>query len=147
MNSQISKMTTNELILSIELDIKTVSEANKTGEHWTKKHKRHNEQQWQIKIAFLKLKEEITIPCKIVLSRLSPRLLDDDNLTSAFKHIRDQIADCIFDSQTDGEIVTKRRGQNDGDKRLSWEYAQHKRKKQGIRIEIYKSDKPKMLFL
>lgn len=31
-------------------------------------------------------------PCKVVMTRLAPRELDDDNNVHAFKHVRDEIA-------------------------------------------------------
>lgn len=52
------------------------------------------------------------------------RVLDDDNLASGFKATRDGVADWL--------------GVDDGDKRLTWRYAQEKGapKFYGVRIEV-----------
>jgi hypothetical protein len=52
-------------------------------------------------------------PITITLTRIAPRTLDDDNLASGFKACRDGVADWL--------------GIDDGDKRLTWRYAQSKR--------------------
>jgi len=106
-----------------------VSEANRTGEHWTSKRKRHKIQQWQIKALFQEFDHPIPLPCKIVMTRLYPRLLDYVNLTSSFKWIQDQIADCILPGLA--------KGRADGDLRLSWEFMQEKSSVKGMRLEIY----------
>lgn len=57
----------------------------------------------------------------VALVRVSPRLLDDDNLAGAFKAIRDEIA--------------KYFGVNDGDRsRIRFEYAQVKGKPSAVQI-------------
>jgi hypothetical protein len=110
------------------LPIKTISEAN-SSEHWTKKKKRHDIQKVHIRLWWLNEKPEIQLPCKIKLTRLSSRLLDDDNLVMAFKWIRDTIAGEIFPSKAPGHA--------DNDARLTWEYGQQKGKEKAIKIEIF----------
>ena len=58
----------------------------------------------------------------ITLTRLAPRKLDSDNLAGACKSIRDGIADAL--------------GMDDGDERLTWEYAQEKAKENGVRVRM-----------
>lgn len=118
-----------EKIIDWEIPMTIVSEANKTGEHWTSKRKRHQIQQWQIKALFRAYDRPIDLPCKIVMTRLYARLLDDDNLVSAFKWIKDQVADCIIPGQA--------KGRADGDPRIKWEYDQQKSPLKGMRLEIY----------
>ena len=118
------------LKVDVAFDLKTVSEANATGEHWTAKSKRHKAQKLRVLIELMNNRVKVQLPCIIKLSRLSPRLLDSDNLQSAFKHIRDQIAEYIFP-----EI--KGIGRADDDKRLTWVYDQEKSKIQKVRIQIY----------
>ena len=70
-------------------------------------------------------------PCTVKLVRVSPKKLDTDNLVTAFKHIRDTIADNIRPGLA--------RGQADADEKIVWMYDQ---KKGGIReyaieIDIY----------
>ena len=80
-------------------------------------------------LAFNANTESIPLPCHIKLTRLSSRSLDDDNLLFAFKSIRDYIADKL--------IPGLQIGRADGDKRITWEYAQETEKKQAVKIEIY----------
>lgn len=83
-----------------------------------------------VRLAFNELEEKIPLPCRVVLTRLSKRFLDQgDNLPMAFKYIRDQVADCLLP----GLAI----GQADASPLITWEYAQEKRALQGIRIEIY----------
>ncbi len=51
-------------------------------------------------------------PCIVTLTRLAPRRLDDDNLASALKGVRDGIADALR--------------VDDGDPRVVWRYAQRR---------------------
>ena len=64
-------------------------------------------------------------PFTVVLTRYGKRELDDDNLASAFKYVRDGVAKAL--------------GVDDGDKsRVLWEYAQVAGSKDySVRIEIY----------
>ncbi len=119
-----------------ELDIKTVSEANK-HEHWTKSNQRHASQKLAI---WLEFKDKaVELPCMVKFSRISPRLLDkDENLPMAFKWIKDQIAECIIRSH-DPLAPKKPAGRYDDDFRLTWQYAQEKGKPQRIKIEIFSS--------
>jgi len=115
-------------IISWELPLKTVSEAN-SSEHWSKKAKRHRVQAFFVRMAFHTLKSPISLPCCVKMTRLGGRGLDaKDNLPMAFKYVADAIADQL--------IPGLRPGMADDDPRITWEYAQEKAKKQGIRIEI-----------
>lgn len=123
-----------------ELPIKTVSESN-SSEHWTKKAKRHKQQQFFVRLSFSKVVKEVKFPCIVKLTRLSSRILDDDNLRGCFKWIRDEISECIFPEKR-GNFVKKNgkivqiKGRADSDPRINWEYAQEKAKKQAVRIEL-----------
>lgn len=61
-------------------------------------------------------------PLTITLTRIGPRTLDDDNLASGFKAFRDGVADWL--------------GIDDGDKRLTWRYAQRKGKPKEYAAEV-----------
>ncbi len=124
-----------------EIPLKTVSEAN-SSEHWSVSSKRHRQQQFFVRALFHGLKKEIPIPCKITLTRLNSRGLDNfENLPMAFKYIKDEIALCIFPEnrkayvQKNGKIK-QIKGHGDEDPRLHWKCAQEKSKTMGIRIEI-----------
>lgn len=98
-----------------EFPIETISEAN-THTHWSRKAKRAKTQRadahyWcRIKFGLVKIPENAKVYVQLI--RLAPRELDSDNLASAFKAVRDGIADWL-------KI-------DDGDKRIVWEYAQEK---------------------
>ncbi len=121
------------------LPLKTVSEAN-CSEHWSKKSKRHRQQQFFIRSLFSHEASEIKLPCSVKLIRISPRILDDDNLRSAFKWIRDEIAECLFPEKKKVAIIRGKvvilKGFNDSDSRITWLYDQEKGKTLSIRIEI-----------
>lgn len=119
-----------QLLYEWRLPIITVSEANST-EHWSKKHKRHKAQKNLILLAFKIHSLKIELPCVIKLIRLSPRLLDDDNLLSAFKFIRDEISSQLIPGLAPGRA--------DSDPRIKWEYNQEKSKTKGIKIQFFSS--------
>lgn len=128
-------------IINQFLPIQTVSEANRTNEHWTVKSKRHRRQQALIKLTMPK--KEYPMPCLVVMTRLGGRLLDsEENLPMAFKWIKDELSDIIVDSW-DGpwkppHLGAKRlKGRNDSDPRIEWRYAQETKGNKGIRIDIY----------
>ena len=122
-----TETATLKLLLDFESYIPTISEAN-NREHWTQSSKRHKMQQWMVKLAWPK-NAQISLPCYVYLERRSPRRLDSDNLSMAFKWIRDQVADLI--------IPDKASGQADGDPRIEWIYRQKKDKRQSIRVTIW----------
>src|SRR4029077_6224988 len=109
----------------VRMDI--VSEAN-NRDHWTIKRKRRILHDSIIRKYWFWKKPKIELPCIIILSRVAARKLDDDNLQTALKSIRDTIADLILPGLPPGRA--------DGDPRIKWEYAQIKGD-EGLRIEIY----------
>lgn len=91
---------------SIELPIRLDSVAN-LREHWHRKASRarlHRAAAVAIPHAML------VLPCTVTITRVGPRKLDDDNLATAAKNLRDGIAD--------------RLGCKDNDPRIRWQYAQ-----------------------
>ena len=128
-------------MISFEIPIRTVSEAN-SSEHWAKKAKRHEQQQFFVSIAFHRHVRLVNFPCRITMTRLAPRSLDcEENLPMAFKWIKDEIGGLLFPEK----IVTyesksgkkkQNKGHADSDPRVKWEYKQEVSKRYGIRIEI-----------
>lgn len=111
-------------MIEVEIPIKTVSEAN-MREHWSVKHERQKMQAgWVLFHLCPKLKQSkpFKLPLAIRFTRIGKRELDSDNLQSAFKKIRD--------------VVAKKLGINDGDKRITWDYQQEKGKEYAVRIRI-----------
>lgn len=125
------------------MPIKTVSEIN-TTDHWGKKRARHKQQQHFTNLFFKRAVDKISLPCQITLTRLAQRTLDEDNLLSSLKYIRDEIAACIFPERIvtyvskKGSIVQSK-GRCDDDPRVVWNYAQQKSKSYGVKVDIVKN--------
>lgn len=93
--------------------IKTISEANRSNrEHWAVKMQRRKAQQQEIDVVMSNALRGrvVALPCTVRLTRIGPKALDSDNLSSAFKVIRDAIA--------------RRLEIDDGDPRITFQYAQ-----------------------
>jgi len=127
-----------------KLSIRTLSEAN-CSEHWSKKHKRHKEQQFYVRWALLNhfkdRKDKVNLPCTVKMIRMAPRSLDSDNLVSSFKWIRDEISECLFQEKKTFCVlksgkIKQIKGRLDSDPRITWLYDQEKSKLYWVRIEI-----------
>lgn len=141
-------------MINVTIPIKTVSEANRGGEHWTVKNKRKKEQQRQIQNAFAihwsKTGQNIyylDAPFTIKFTRIAPRGLDGDNLQSSFKGIRDFLLGMIFPEKKTVVFGKKKKpyfhfGHCDNVEGVTYEYAQEKGipREYAIRIEIRKSN-------
>lgn len=107
--------------LTLTLPLRIESVANQR-EHWAAKAKRAKTQR---RAAIVIAKQQLpSLPCVVTLTRIAPRTLDGDNLQSAFKGLRDGVAD--------------RLGVDDKDPRVTWLYAQEpgKPKEYAARIDI-----------
>lgn len=105
--------------LEITFPMRLKSEAN-LREHWAIKARRTREQR-RLTTIFLSLADKPSVPCECVLTRMSPRKLDSDNLARAFKAVRDAVAKWI--------------GVDDGDeKKIKWTYRQEKNKSHCVNI-------------
>lgn len=102
------------------IPIKTVSAMN-AREHWTKKKKRHDMEKLAVRMTV----KPFPLPCIVRMVRVSPGELDTDNLTSAFKAIRDEIARVCGCGDSPRDPIT-------------WAYAQEKCKRGhfGVRVEL-----------
>ena len=125
-----------------EIPLKTTSEGN-SSQHWRTKAKRHKNQQFFIRMLFLKEPLKISLPCTVKMTRLSSRFLDEeDNLRMAVKWIKDEISECLIPNSRktyinkSGKVIALK-GRVDADQRIKWEYGQEKAKIQGLRIEIW----------
>ena len=117
-----------------QFNIRTASESN-SFEHWTVKAARHKDQKQKISKVLSKEKPPITPPCTCILTRISPRMLDDyDNLPMAFKWIRDAVAEYL--------IPGKKPGRADDSKEIIWKYDQRKGgvREYAITLELIKDD-------
>lgn len=109
-------MTIAQTLYKAQFPIETKSEAN-LREHWTKKASRAKKQRADTYYCCIKefgphIKLDKNIKIRVYLDRRASRKLDDDNLASAFKAVRDGVADYL--------------GIDDGDERISWIYDQGK---------------------
>ncbi len=112
----------------VTLPIKTVSEAN-CFEPWRKKHVRHKRQKETIRIVLSSLKDKIKLPCTITITRIASRMLDEhDNLRFSVKYCLDAAADFL--------IPGLKPGRADGDKRLTFQYAQKKGKPKEYAVSL-----------
>jgi hypothetical protein len=92
--------------------LKTVSELN-SREHWGARNRRKQDQQQLVAVAMSNAlaRRTVELPCVVRLTRIGPKKLDEgDNLSSAFKGIRDQIA--------------RQLGVDDGGDQVQFQYAQ-----------------------
>lgn len=128
------------MTISWEIPIHTVSESNRS-EHWSIAQKRHKKQQLSIRLSFWQNMTLLKLPCVVILTRLAPRTLDDDNLVAALKWIRDELSEIMLPDIPPqymcchGRII-KQKGRCDSDPRIRWQYSQQKNKSYAVRIQI-----------
>jgi hypothetical protein len=125
------------------LGVKTVSEANgllsitrfyKNGkakpEHWTESSARHKAQKIAVYLALNPLRDSLSLPCTVRMTRYSPGELDpDDNLRMALKWIKDAISEVLTQDFVPGRA--------DSDRRIIWEYDQVKCNVYDVKVEIW----------
>lgn len=113
--------------INFNIPVKTVSESN-LREHWTQRKKRSDTQKLATLCQMIKIKDNITFPCTVILTRIGKRKLDTDNLPISLKHVRDEIANHL--------IPGLKPGQADGDSRICWIYQQKTDKNYSIDVKI-----------
>jgi hypothetical protein len=78
--------------ITINIPLKIVSEANQR-EHWAPKRRRRRAQQELMLAHLLANRDKLPpFPVSVQFTRYGIQPLDNDNLTGAFKHVRDEIA-------------------------------------------------------
>ena len=123
--------------LAFTAPIRVDSETNKR-DHPVAKWRRGKKQKETLFIAWLEAiangqARQVSLPCVVRLTRVGQKALDsDDNLREAFKTLKDAIA-----RELCGGV--NRMGVDDGDERITWEYAQVPvgRRVYQVRVEIY----------
>lgn len=108
-------------VICVLLPLKIESEAN-GREHWRKKAARVKSHRAVAQTILRVTAARPQPPCVITLTRIAPHTLDCDNLASGFKACRDGVADWL--------------GIDDGDKRLTWQYAQRKGRPKQYAAEV-----------
>jgi hypothetical protein len=102
------------------IPIKLPSLANLSHQHWRKLTRMKDKQKRAARLCMSGV--EIPLPPLIVtITRIGPRKLDDDNLASSCKYIRDQIAEKV--------------GLDDGSAEYTWRYDQ-RTGAYGVDVEI-----------
>lgn len=78
------------MLVDFTVPIRLESEANKHS-HWTIKARRVKVQRQAIHL-YGKKHMPVPFPVVVVMTRIAPRLLDDDNATRSCKAVRDELA-------------------------------------------------------
>lgn len=105
------------LPIEIVVPIRTVTESNTKG-HWRTKARRAKDQRTTMRLVLDANFSVPPLPVTVTFTRLgSGRYVDDDNLPSCSKHLRDSIAEWL--------------GIDDGGPHATWKYAQE-RTAQGV---------------
>lgn len=97
--------------------------------HWAVVRKVYDDQEKWVRSALKGQVCDIQLPAVITLTRIAPTQLDFDNLVTAFKHIRDVVADLLIPGMQPGRA--------DGDERLSWVYLQKKINPNECAVQIH----------
>lgn len=115
-------------LIECNIPVRTNSRANARG-HWSKHSGLYKEQRGVSEICFRRFVSnlEAEFPITIVMTRIAPGVLDDDNLQTALKSVRDGIADAIG---LPG---------HDADPQLIWRYHQIKQRGYSVRVQVYES--------
>ena len=109
------------LLLEVDIPVRTVSEAN-TGGRIRAKCARKREAKDATSAALPRLADPLPLPVVVTLTRCGPGKLDDDNLRSALKTVRDTVAVWL--------------GCDDADPRIKWRYRQRAAWVPFVRIRI-----------
>ena len=99
-----------------KIPLKVISAAN-AREHWAKKARRVKRERQAALII-----QKHSLPCTVTMIRHGKKRLDGDNLQSAFKGLRDGIAD--------------RLGIDDADSRVTWKYDQDIQPYYGVTVTV-----------
>jgi hypothetical protein len=100
-------------MIVVDIPVRIISEAN-SRQHWRKAAARKRVHRMTARTILQMHARPMgeTEQFTITLTRVAPRKLDDDNLASGFKAVRDGVADWL--------------GIDDGSPRIQWVYRQHK---------------------
>lgn len=130
----------------IELPIKALSLNQR--EHWAQRYKRSKEEREIVRLFLAQYSHLLTLPAQITLTRVGPRLMDEDNSIASLKYIRDEIANVLVFSTCPNShriaLYQKISGVADSDPRLSWKYRQEQSKRYFVRVEIQPIEKEKI---
>jgi hypothetical protein len=138
-------------LVTIELPIATVSEANRAShEHWRERAKRAKAQSEAVVMHMLAQRaawDHLRLPLVVVLVRHSSGTLDTDNLAASLKHVQDGVTDALGLYLPKGEgprphnqrapgFAKPKTVHYDDRHRLAWHYAQRKCAKGHERVDV-----------
>lgn len=106
--------------LYVSLPLRLVNGANESGEHWSHRRKRAKAHR-DIAAQFLPHQFLPPLPVTVTITRIGPKLMDDDGNQISAKHLRDGIADRYY--------------LDDASDQIQWVYAQRKGD-YGVELEI-----------
>lgn len=106
MMAQSALFASAQPIAAYEIPVKMVSEANR-HEHFRYRQMRARQQRAAAKLATSAALSGLTVglPLLVVITRVSPRGLDSDNLQGSAKHVRDGIADVLGVDDRDERVI------------------------------------------
>lgn len=114
-------------MIAFDVPVKTVSVANKR-EHWAARAKRAKTHRQSAKITALVAgaRGYATGEISVLMVRVGAKRLDDDNIYSALKAVRDGIADAL--------------GRDDGDTQIHWATPGQEVGAPSVRVRIWRHD-------
>lgn len=104
-------------VLTVTLPLRTGLGLN-ARQHWAKRSKGAKAERESARL----LMPQHPVPCTVLLTRVSPGTLDDDNLRGSLKAVRDGIAE--------------RLGVVDNSPLVRWEYAQQRARAWGVKVSV-----------
>lgn len=119
--------------VQIEIPVTIVSEMNRR-DGWRARKRRFDAQVMALHYAWtsertrnpVTLAQLVTLPVSVLLTRIAPQRMDDDNLRSGWKGLRDYIA--------------SRLERDDADPSIRWDYDQEKGRGYAARVVIERGD-------
>ena len=112
------------------------SEANHAGNRWGHANRTAKARElatFYVRRELADTGEVITFPCVVTLTRISPRQMDDGNLSMAFKAIQDGTCDALLPANAGNQY---RRWADDSDGQIIWLYAQRRGEPKENAVEI-----------
>lgn len=99
------------------------SEANNRDDRWSKAGRTKDFRWLACLQVHAKFGNVMALPAAVTLTRLGPRTLDDDNLRTSLKAVRDGVADAFGCG-------------DDADSGLTFAYGQERHRYYGVRVEV-----------
>lgn len=132
-------------IVEWKLNIVTKTESNYYN-RWSKSSRKRDQREAVLR-SYLRDQPKFSLPCHVNLIRISPRLMDPDNLVSSFKYIKDAVAVLI---RPEAQIIVRPRGRKfyinpghaDNTDLIKWDYNQEKGRvgEYAVKIEIFQGE-------